>query len=120
MRSIREASGITLEDLGHRVRLDKSRVYRIEQSEPNGDIKLSTLKKMAEGLGMTFVYGFVSKDSLEQKMKEQARTIAVKRLGRIDHSMKLEEQGLLKEDQESSLNDLIDQILIEKRKNFWD
>ena len=120
VRSIREALGMTLEDLGHRVRLDKSRVYRIEQSEPNGDIKLSTLKKMAEGLGMTFVYGFVSKDSLEQKMKEQARTIAVKRLGRIDHSMKLEEQGLLKEDQESSLNDLIDQILIEKRKNFWD
>ena len=69
---------------------------------------------------MTFVYSFVSKDSLEQKMKEQARTIAVKRLGRIGHSMKLEEQGLLKEDQESSLNDLIDQILIEKRKNFWD
>ena len=49
VRSIREASGMTLEDLGHRVRLDKSRVYRIEQSEPNGDIKLSTLKKWLRG-----------------------------------------------------------------------
>ena len=91
----REALGVTLEDLGH-VCVLINRECIVLSVEANGDIKLSTLKKMAEGLGMTFVYGFVSKDSLEQKMKEQARTIAVKRLGRIDHSMKLEKQGLLK------------------------
>ena len=120
VRSLREALGMTLEELGRRVGHDKSRVYRIEQSEMDGEIKISTLKKMAEGLGVRFVYGFATEKDLEDIVREQARKVAIQRLRRIDHSMRLEEQGLMKEDQETALNDLIDKILIEQPKNFWD
>tara|TARA_R100000908_G_scaffold52911_2_gene28252 strand:+ start:8050 stop:8157 length:108 start_codon:yes stop_codon:yes gene_type:complete len=34
--------------------------------------------------------------------------------------MKLELQGISDEEQEEALNDLIDKILVEEPKNFWD
>ena len=120
VNAIREGLGMTLEELGSRVGLDRSRVYRIEQAEASGDIKLSTLQKMAEGLGVKFVYGFVPEDELENIVRDQAKKIAKERLSRIDHSMKLELQGVPEEEQEEALNDLIDKILIEEPKKFWD
>ena len=120
LKAIREGLGMTLEELGNRVDLDRSRIYRIEQAEVNGNVKLSTLQKMAEGLGMKFVYGFVSDQSLEEIVRKQASEIARKRLKRIDHSMKLELQGLSDEEQEEELNDLIDKIMVEEPKTLWD
>lgn len=119
INAIREGLGMTLEELGGRVGLDRARVYRIEQAEVNGDVKVSTLQKMADGLGVKFVYGFVPEQELEEMVREQALKIAKKRLKRIDHSMKLELQGVSDEEQEEALNDLIDKILIEEPKNFW-
>lgn len=120
INAIREGLDMTLEELGSRVDLDRSRVYRIEQAEVNGDLKLSTLKKMGNGLGMKFVYGFVPEQDLEDIVRQQAMKIAKKRLNRVDHSMKLELQGVSDEEQEEALNDLIDKIQVEKPKNFWD
>jgi predicted DNA-binding mobile mystery protein A len=120
IKAIREGLGMTLEELGDRVGLDKARVYRIEQAEVNGDLKLSTLKKMADGLEVKFVYGFVPEQDLEEMVRDQAKKIAMNRLSRIDHSMKLELQGVTDEEQEEEINDLIDKILIEEPKIFWD
>lgn len=120
INAIREGLGMTLEELGNRVDLDKSRVYRIEQAEANGDIKLSTLRKMADGLGVKFVYGFVPEQDLEEIVRQQAMKIAKKRLNRIDHSMKLELQGVYDEEQKEAFNDLTDEILVQEPKNFWD
>lgn len=119
LKTIRESLGMTLEELGDRVGLDKSRVYRIEQAEVDGDLQLSTLQKMAEGLEMTFVYGYVPDKDLEEIVREQARKIAMKRLERVDHSMKLEVQGLSDEEHKHTLNDMVDKILVEESRNIW-
>ena len=119
VKAIRESLGMTLEELGNRVGLDKSRVSRIEQAETTGEIKISTLEKIAEGLEMTFVYGFAPKKDLEDIVREQAKKIAIKRMNRIDHSMKLEDQELENKEKREVLNDLVDQILIEEPRNFW-
>lgn len=120
VKTIREALGMSTYDLARKTDLDQSRISRIESSEANQEIKLSTLKKMADGLGVKFVYGFVPEDDLETIVRKQALKIAKKRLDRIDHSMKLELQGVSKEEQEKALGDLIDKIMIEEPKNFWD
>lgn len=120
INTIREGLGMTLEELGGRVNLDRSRVYRIEEAEANGDIKLSTLKKMANGLGVKFVYGFVPEHDLEEIVRQQAMKIAKERLSRVDHSMKLESQEVSEEEQKEALNDLIDKIMVEEPKTFWD
>ena len=120
VKTIREALGMTTYDLANKTDVDQSRISRIEASEAKQEIKLSTLKKMADGLGVKFVYGFVPEDGLEEIVQAQAMKIAKKRLNRIDHSMKLELQGLSDKEQEKALNDLIDKILVEEHKNFWD
>lgn len=120
VKTIRTALGMTTYDLANKTNLDQSRISRIESSEARQEIKLSTLKKMADGLGVKFVYGFVPEQDLEEIVLEQAKKIARKRLDRIDHSMKLELQGVSEPEQEESLNDLVDKILIDKPKNFWD
>jgi predicted DNA-binding mobile mystery protein A len=120
VKTIREALGMSTYDLANKTDLDQSRISRIESAEVKQEIKLSTLQKMADGLGVRFVYGFVPEDDLEAIVRDQVLKIAKKRLNRIDHSMKLELQGVSDDEQEKALSDLIDQILIEEPKNFWD
>lgn len=120
VKTIREALGMSTYDLANKTGVDQSRISRIETAEVRQEIKLSTLQKIADGLGVKFVYGFVPEDDLEAIVRKQAMKIAKKRLNRIDHSMKLELQGLTDDEQEKALSDLIDEMLIEEPKNFWD
>jgi predicted DNA-binding mobile mystery protein A len=120
VKAIREALSMSTYDLANKTNLDQSRISRIESAEVKQEIKLSTLQRMADGLGVKFVYGFVPEEDLEAIIRDQALKIAKNRLNRIDHSMKLELQGVSEDKQEKALSDLIEKILIEKPKNFWD
>lgn len=120
IKSIREALGMSTQQLAKRVGIDQSRISRLEHAEIDGDLKLSSLKKIADGLNMQFVYGFVPKNSLEAMVKEQARKIALKRMAKVNHTMRLEEQEISDEAKKQSLEDLIQKILIENPKDFWD
>jgi hypothetical protein len=69
---------------------------------------------------MKFVYGFVPEESLEEMVKAQANKIALKRLERLNDTMRLEKQDLSTEEQKKALNDMIQKILIDQPKDFWD
>lgn len=120
IRTFREALGMSAKQLGKRVGLGQPRISRLEGAEIEGDLKLSTLKKIAEGLNMKFVYAFIPEQSLETMVYEQARKIAIKRMAKVNHTMRLEEQELSSEQKAKTLDDLIQKILIEEPKDFWD
>ncbi len=120
IKLIREALGMSTQQLAKRVGIDQSRISRLENAEIDGDLKLSSLKKIADGLNMQFVYGFVPKDSLEDMVREQARKIALKRMGKVNHTMRLEEQELANDEKAKSFDDLVQKILIDNPKDFWD
>jgi len=117
---IREALGMSTKQLGKRVGIDQSRISRIENAEIESDLKLSSLKKIADGLNMKFVYGFVPEGSLEDLVREQAKKIALKRMAKVSHTMRLEEQELSEDQKQKVLDDLIQKIMIEEPKDFWD
>lgn len=119
IKSIRIALGMTLQDLADRMGTDKARISRIEKAEFEGDLRISTLKKVAEALEMEFVYGFLPKDSLESMVKNQARKIAVSTLSKVNYSMRLEDQELSEEERKKALNDLEQKILMEPPIDFW-
>ncbi len=119
IKNLREALGFSARQLGKKVGLDQSRISRLENAEEDGSLKLSSLQKIAKALNMKFVYGFVPQGSLEQMLKDQARKIALKRLKQLNDTMRLEKQGLAKADQEKALEDMINKILIEQPKDFW-
>lgn len=119
IKSIRTALGMTLQDLADRMGTDKARISRIEKAEIEGDLRISTLKKVAEALDMEFVYGFLPKDSLESMVKNQARKIAVSTFSKVNYSMRLEDQELSEEERKKALNDLEQKILMEPPMDFW-
>lgn len=119
IKLIREALGMSTQQLANKVGINQSRISRLENAEIDGDLKLSSLKKIAEGLNMQFVYGFVPKHSLEDMVLEQAKKIARKRMNRVNHTMRLEEQELSDDEKSKAFQDLVQKILIEDAKDFW-
>ena len=120
IKTVREALGLSARQLGEKAGIDQSRISRLESAEKDGSLKLSSLQKIAKGLNMRFVYGFVSEDTLEEMVRAQAKKIALKKLKRLNNTMRLEKQGLSSEEQKKALEDMIEQILIDQPKDFWD
>lgn len=119
IKTIREALDMTSGDLASRVGVNQSRIIHMEKSEIEGNIKISTMQKIADSLDMDFVYGFVPRTSLNTMVRKQAEKIALQKIKRLDHTMRLEMQELSSEEREKSLQDMIDKILIEEPRDFW-
>ena len=119
VKTIREVLGMSASQLGKKVGIDQSRISRLENAEKAGDLKLSSLQKIAKGLDMEFVYGFVPKDTLETMMINQARSLALKRFKTLNATMSLENQSLSENEKKKALEDMIQKILIENPKELW-
>lgn len=120
IRAIRNALGMTGEQLAVRLHANKQRVSRIEQDERLGKVTLKTLINVAEALDCEFIYGFVPRESLEQTVRNQAKSVAQKRMSRSNQMMRLEKQELSNEDKEKVLNGLIGDITSTMPKSLWD
>src|SRR5579872_1073318 len=117
IRAIREALGMTAEQLAKRLRVKQPSIVAFEQSEVKGTIELATLRRVAEALDCKLVYALVPNGPLEQTLRERARLFARRRLEPIEHSMALEDQKVARKDTEA----LIDEILRETNpRRFWD
>ena len=120
IRAIRNALGMTGEQLASRLNVNKQRVSRIEQDEQLGKVKLETLRNIAEAMDCIFVYGFVPRYSLEQTVRNRAGLVAKKRMARSNQTMRLEEQELSEKEKEKALEGLIEDIMNEMPKSLWD
>jgi predicted DNA-binding mobile mystery protein A len=120
IKALREALGLSSLQLGKKAGLDQSRVSRLESAEKTGNLKIASLQKIAKGLGMQFVYGFVPEGSLEAMVNARAKEIALKRVKRLDDTMRLEKQGLSDEEQKKAFDDMVEKILVSQPKDFWD
>jgi predicted DNA-binding mobile mystery protein A len=92
IRTLRQALGMSAVDLGVRMGITRAAVRRLEESERAGTIKLDTLNRAAEALGARVTYALTPIASLEQQVHDQALAVAARELGRVNHSMALEEQ----------------------------
>ena len=119
IKTIREALGMTSTNLASRVGVNQSRIIHMEKAESDGNIKISTMEKIADALDMDFVYGFVPRTSLNEMVRQQAKKIALYKMERLDNTMRLELQELSSKEKERALKDMIDRILIDGPKDFW-
>ncbi len=120
VRAIRDALGMTGEQLAGRLNVNKQRVSRMEQDEKLGGVTLKTLRSAAEALDCEFVYGLVPKDSLEQTVRNRARAVARRRMARSDQMMRLEDQELSDREKEKALEILIGDITDAMPRSLWD
>ena len=97
----------------------QSRIIRIEKDELKGNLTFNTVRKVAEGFDMKFVYGFASDKSIKEILYDRAKEIALETLNRVDHSMYLEMQQLSGNEKEKAMEELVERTLQEE-KNIWE
>ena len=112
---VRQALGMTAKQLAERVGLSQPRIAKMELNENN--LKISTMKKIAEGLDCDFVYGFVPKSSLQETINRQARKKAEAILSNVNTNMALEDQLA---DNPNILTDVADEMIAKNIKRIWD
>ncbi len=117
VRAIRDAIGMTGVQFAKRLGIRPQSVKAVETSEANGSIQLKTLRRAAEALDCTLVYAIVPNTSLEGAVRERARKIAMRDLGRVAHTMKLEAQGTGDANLEARIDAYIRDVL--KERDLW-
>lgn len=117
IRAIRDALGMTGVQLARRLNVSPQSVDALEKSEANGSIKIETLRRAAEALDCTLVYALVPNGSLVAMVRDRARSIALRDLGRVSHTMNLEAQGTGEADLEARVDAYIRDVL--KDRDLW-
>ena len=117
IRAIRDALGINGVQFARRLGVRPQSVEALEKSEAEGTIQLKTLRRAAEALDCTLVYVLVPNTSLAGIIDARARKIAMRDLGRVAHTMKLEAQGTGDADLEARINAYISDVLTER--DLW-
>ena len=94
IRAIRDALGMTSQELAGRLGITQAAETRLERSEVEGGIRLSSLRKVADALGCDVVYGFVPRTTLEDTVRERATMLASRDVAMVDQMMRLEDQNV--------------------------
>jgi predicted DNA-binding mobile mystery protein A len=116
-RAIRDSLGMTGVQFGKRLGIRPQSVEALEKSEANASIQLKTLRRAAAALDCTLIYALVPNSSLEGAVRERARKIAIRDLGRVAHTMKLEAQETGGANLETRIEAYIRDIL--KERDLW-
>ena len=105
-------------DLASRLGTTRQAVAQLEKSEAEGSIRLESLRRAAEALECTLVYGLVPNGSLEEIVDRRAREVALEEADRVRHTMLLEDQLV---DEASDSKRLVDELTDELKnsRRLW-
>lgn len=121
IRAIRQALGMSLQQMANKLSVTKQAAQQIELRERDGSITLNSLKDVARAMDLEFVYGFVPKDgSLDALLERKARELALKIVSRTSHSMGLEDQQNSDQRIEQAVKERTLMLKQEQPKLLWD
>ncbi len=120
IKAIREALGMTARQLAARMGASPSRIPVIEKAEVTGATTIKTMREAAEAMNCTFVYAFVPTKPLDEILRERAIQKTRKDIVRLDHTMRLENQALLKADLDDEQRRMVELILSGSLKGLWE
>ena len=120
IKAIRESLGMTARQLAARMGVAPSRIPTIEQAEVRGATTIRTLRHAAAAMNCEFVYAFVPVEPLDDIVRKRAMQKAQAEVSRLDHTMRLENQALLKSDLDAERRRTVDRILSDSLRGLWD
>jgi predicted DNA-binding mobile mystery protein A len=94
IKEIREALGMSMQDLASRMGVIGQRVNALEKAELTGKVTLESLQKAADAMDCEIVYFAVPKSSLENTIEAQKKTIANIVSKEVEKTMALENQNV--------------------------
>lgn len=94
IHAIRQALGLSSGELARRLGTSRQLPLQLEKGEAEDRITLKSLRSAANALDCDLVYAFVPRaGSLQETIKDRARTEAKARVLGVEHSMALESQA---------------------------
>ena|SRR5947209_7619872 len=93
IKAIREALGMSAQQLGARLGVSQPAVANLERNEARRVATLEHLDRAARALGCRLVYAIVPAATLEAQIDDRALGVARRKLKRVRHSMALESQA---------------------------
>lgn len=120
LRAIRQALGMTARQFAKRLGVVPSRVVALEKAETHGSLTLKSLREAAEAMDCMLVYAVVPKRPLDEIMRARAERHAEQDLARLDHTMRLENQGLTREDLATARARKIAELIEGSPRRLWD
>ena len=120
IRAIRDALGMTAEQMAARLGVSQPRVMAMEKAEEQDRLTLQSLRRAAEALDCTLVYALVPNVGLEAMVRKRAGELAGELLLRIDQTMSLENQGACQDDLEEEREHLVAEMLRGNPHRVWD
>lgn len=119
IKAIRESLGMTTRQLAARMAVAPSRIPVIEKAEITGATTLRTLRQAASAMNCAFVYAFVPLEPLDDIVRERATQKAQEATARLGHTMRLENQTLLKSDLDAEQQRAANRILSGSLRGLW-
>lgn len=121
IRAIRNAIGMSMEQLGKKLSMSKQAVMDMEKREQQGAVTLKSMQELAKAMDMKFVYGFIpNAGSLDQMIEQRALEIAKNIVQRTANTMQLEDQANSKERIEKAIKERAAEIINKTPKILWD
>ena len=115
INTVREAIGMTALQLAKRLGVTQPRIAKMEMNEEN--LKLCTMKKVAEAMDCDFVYYFKPKTTFQDIVQNQARKKAEEILLGVNLNMALENQDIQTKE---AIDDMTFDFINGNTKRIWD
>ena len=115
INTVREAIGMTAVQLAKRLGVTQPRIAKMEINEEN--LKLSTMKKVAQAMNCDFVYYFKPKTTFQDIVQIQAKKKAEEILLDVNLNMALENQDIQTKE---AVNDMAADFINGNTKRIWD
>jgi predicted DNA-binding mobile mystery protein A len=118
IKALREALGMTTEQLAKRLQIARQNAAKLEASERDGRITLETLRRVANALDAELVYAIVPRNSIQDVLEARAHEVARQHLATLSRSMQLEQQEIPANEQRQQVEDYA-QMLLERPRELW-
>ena len=93
------------------------RASKLEHDELSGVIQLSSLERAAAAMNCRLVYALIPNEPLEEMVRRQARKKAALVVGRVSHSMRIEDQAVDLDIESEQIDDLARGFI--DRRGLW-
>jgi predicted DNA-binding mobile mystery protein A len=91
--SVRQALGLSLAQIGKKLRTSRQTVQEFERAEAQDRITLGALRRVAQAMDCDLIYVLVPKSGSFAELAERtAREVAARDVQRVVHTMALEDQ----------------------------
>ena len=120
IRAIREALGMTTEQLAKRIGVSQPRVIALEKAETEDVVMLKTLREAAAAMDCELVYMLVPRRPLDEVVRACAERRADDELARLHHTMQLENQALTKADLKTERARMVESLIEGPARRLWD